>query len=131
MRVPGELIQQIHRAVLDSFTSKAALAQMVRFHLDENLDEIVHAASLSETVFELIGWAESRNRLDALLRAARAENPDHKLLAHVQQQLTTLAAVDESISTPADQSPVAAPPSPKMPAWKWPALLLVGAIKRR
>ena len=79
----GSQAKQFQEALLSAYPSRSALARMVRFGLDENLDTITGNGSLSETVFELITWAEAQGRLEALLAAARTENPGNALLQKV------------------------------------------------
>ncbi|MBW4600070.1 MAG: toll/interleukin-1 receptor domain-containing protein [Calothrix sp. FI2-JRJ7] len=58
--------------------------------LDINLEEIVFGENLNDVVFELINWAESHNKLDALVKAAYQENPNNaKLRAFVNRKLET------------------------------------------
>lgn len=70
--VTGAEIEQLERALLRAFPSRAELARMVRIRLDENLEVITEPGNLGQTAFELIRWAESRGRFDDLRAAASA-----------------------------------------------------------
>lgn len=52
-----------------------SLKRMVRFGLGEDLPAIAGGANFSDTVFELIGWAERSGRTAELVAAATAVVP--------------------------------------------------------
>ena len=76
--------QQVQLALLDAFPTVEALAQMVQFHLDENLAALTVAPSLGSQVFDLLRWARAAGRLDELLAAATAANPTNPALQAVR-----------------------------------------------
>jgi 5'-methylthioadenosine/S-adenosylhomocysteine nucleosidase len=88
----GSQIQQLSEALLSAFPEPAALARMVRTGLDETLDAISSAGSLSTVVSDLIEWAEGEGRIADLLDAARMESPDNPELAEVARALAPAAA---------------------------------------
>ena len=80
MKLDGKQTKQIHNALLSAFPSKASLERLVLFHLDTQLNQVVGEGSLSDLVVELIKWAESQGKLEALLIGAGKENPGNKIL---------------------------------------------------
>ncbi|ARV61587.1 hypothetical protein BZZ01_25810 [Nostocales cyanobacterium HT-58-2] len=83
----GERLQQFQKALLSAFPTPAKLKQMVRFKLDKNLDAIAGGANLSETISNLIEWAEAEGKLEELLIAARKENPGNPALQNFDKQI--------------------------------------------
>ncbi len=83
----GERLQQFQKALLSAFPTPAKLKQMVRFRLDENLEAITGGANLSETISNLIQWAEAEGKLEELLIAARKENPGNPVLRKFDEQI--------------------------------------------
>jgi hypothetical protein len=83
-KLRGAEVQDLVHALLSAFPSRSALAQMLRFGLDRNLDEIAGQGPLRDTVFELVQHAEAQGFLPALFDAALAAapgNPDLRALA--------------------------------------------------
>ena len=83
----NERLEQFHKALLSAFPTTAKLKQMVRFKLGENLDAIASGANLSETISNLIEWAEAEGKLEELLIAARKENPGNPVLRKFDEQI--------------------------------------------
>lgn len=79
-RLDGKATEQLQNALLAAFPTRSALASMVRFQLDENLDALASPGSLKTTVFELVAWAESQGRVAELVEGARAANPGNPAL---------------------------------------------------
>src|SRR4051812_17023041 len=81
MPSPSKWLEQFHVALLDAFPTRETLEQMVRFGLDQRLDEIVGSSSgLSEASFRLLQHVESHGLLHELLKVARERNPRNPLL---------------------------------------------------
>jgi hypothetical protein len=60
MKLTGEQRDAMHRALLEAFPSRADLAMLVS-SMNGNLEAVVSpSGTLSETVFQLLVWAESR-----------------------------------------------------------------------
>jgi nucleoside phosphorylase len=72
--------EQLHRALLQAFPARSELQQMVDFGLDQNLDHIASTANQSQTVFELVKWAETHSQERELILAASRANPDNREL---------------------------------------------------
>jgi hypothetical protein len=83
----GDRLQQFQKALLSAFPTTAKLKQMVRFKLDENLEAIAAGANLSETISNLIEWAEAEGKSEELLIAARKENPGNPVLRKFDEQI--------------------------------------------
>lgn len=74
----GDLL--LHRALLDAYPTHAALNQMVRLHLNKNLDALALGDSLDEVLFKLIQRANSEGWRSELMHAAQAANPTNAIL---------------------------------------------------
>lgn len=88
MKLSGQQFAQIQQAFLDAFT-EFTLRQMVRVQLDETLEHIAGGENLTELVFNLIRWAEAKESVPALIRAACAAN----------QANPQLRALDKAVAT--------------------------------
>ncbi|HMA34542.1 MAG TPA: effector-associated domain EAD1-containing protein [Chloroflexia bacterium] len=75
LRLSGPQEAALQQALLQAFPQLAALEQMVRFQLEENLADIAIGDSLAAITFRLIGWARAQQRLETLVRGALAANP--------------------------------------------------------
>ncbi len=75
MALSGLQYQQLQTALLRAFVDEDNLQQFVQIHLDESLPAIVGSGALATVVFKLIGWMESRGRLDDLLKGALTARP--------------------------------------------------------
>jgi len=74
MKLTGSQFGQFQTALLSAFPTTSSLSQMVSIHLDENLAAIAGGSNLREVAFNLLQWAEARNKTAQLLAAARAAN---------------------------------------------------------
>jgi hypothetical protein len=93
----GPELKQLHTALLSGFPTVDDLRQMVRFELDERLEQIAGGDDLGDIVFNLIQWAEARGRLAELIQAAHTWNAGNpQLQAFVQ----TIAAASTSVAPP-------------------------------
>lgn len=126
MPLPGELAQQIHSALLQAFPSRGALRQLVRFRLDENLDSLTGEGTLTETVFELIAWAEAHGQLEALLAQASEEVPGNQALKESYEALQAYhrQAGEEAGST-RSESVASAPATPGLSRLSLPLALVL------
>jgi hypothetical protein len=76
----GGRFQALMNALLAAFPTGQALARLVRFKLELNLDEVA-AGNLTDQTFALVRWAEAHGRVRELIEGARAENPTNDTLA--------------------------------------------------
>lgn len=76
----GKQLRAAMNALLDAYSTEAALSQMVKFGLNENLAVIAGGSTLQDKVFSLLEWARMRGRMSELLQAALDDNPDNQAL---------------------------------------------------
>jgi hypothetical protein len=117
MPLDGKTFQQIQDALLDSFFNKSDLAQMVKRELGEDLDDIAGGENFKEITFNLLRWAETRDKVEILLEKAREYNPDNRSLLAVSEELPHTS---ETLS-----HPVAERTRRKIGMWLGLAVLLV------
>jgi hypothetical protein len=86
LKLTSSQFKQLHDALLSAFPTVVSLKQMVRFELDENLDEIAGGQNLSEKVFNLIDWAEAQRRTEELIKGACNHNPSNPVLQQFMQE---------------------------------------------
>jgi hypothetical protein len=101
----GPEFLQLDEALASAFPDRNNLERMVRYQLDENLEQIAGAEFYSDILFGLIQWAESHGRILDLVTAAREANPGNVLLQQFEDVL-------EGKLTPSSESKavLAAPP---------------------
>ena len=88
IKLDGKHYKQIQEALIDAFPSYNNLKMMIRFTLDENLDNITSSQNnLSEATFDLIAWANSQNKLPELIKGACQENSGNELLKSCYQEI--------------------------------------------
>ena len=91
----GQQIAQLRDALLAAYPTHAALREMVRVELDENLVAIADGEALRAVVFSLITWAESTGRTLELIDGAYRHNATNPALREVA------AALGVAVATPA------------------------------
>ncbi len=75
-KLTGPELEELAKALLSAFPTRSALAQMLRFRLDKNLDALTaERSNLSTTVFELLTTAEAQGWVPQLFEAAIAHVP--------------------------------------------------------
>jgi hypothetical protein len=74
------LRQQVREALLDAFPTEDSLKQMLYFGLNVNIAVVAGGSNLGERAGNLIIWAESAGKFDALIVAARNQNPTNPRL---------------------------------------------------
>jgi hypothetical protein len=102
MILDNEQRKQMFYALVRAFPSKGELERMVRFSLGENMASITRGENLNDIVYSLVEWAEAHGRLEALITAARNENPtnpDLNLLAHSVSQKAEMHNPENSRQT--------------------------------
>lgn len=83
----GARLRELQEALTHAFPNRGALERMLLFRMDVRLSLIAGTGSLSDVAFEVIRWAEAQGRLEALVRAAHAENPGSPRLREFDAQL--------------------------------------------
>ena len=105
MALDGLLLQKLQQAMVAAFPNREDLEQVARFGLNVPLSTISHGKEIPATVFDLISWAESHDRLDRLIQAAYGQNPDSpELRAFVEQVWKPLQAQEKPTAPPGKQS---------------------------
>lgn len=108
MQLTGNELRALTEALLDTFPSRAALAQMVSYQLDANLDVISgSSADAYSTVYELVSWAERTGNTAALIRATQQISPKSPAMSKFVDSLPRETRQDEK-TVPA--------PSPRLTA---------------
>src|SRR5690348_9048320 len=97
--------KQLQTALLDAFRSREELARVVRYGIDQNLNDITAPGPLVDVVFGLIDWAESHDTLDALIKEAREENPGNRLLKEFATDYAAAPQPPALQPAPADPAP--------------------------
>ncbi|MEM7033549.1 MAG: effector-associated domain EAD1-containing protein [Chloroflexota bacterium] len=72
--------KQLKKALVDAFPTKGKLAQVVKYGLNKNLDQVAFGENLDEVVFKVIQQADANNQIGRLVETAREENPGNILL---------------------------------------------------
>ncbi len=67
MKLSPEDHRRLYESLCQAYTQKFDLEQMVRYGLNEKLDDIVGGETIRQIIFRLIDWAETRGKLDNLL----------------------------------------------------------------
>lgn len=73
----GPQSKQLVEALIHAFPHRADLAQMVRFGMELRLEGEIKGENIRELAFSLFDWADARDRVPDLLRAALEANPDN------------------------------------------------------
>src|SRR5215204_760238 len=102
IRLSGNQLRQFHEALLDAFPSEDKLRQMVRFELNETLGSIAGGEDLSDRVFALIEWANTRGKLEQLIWGAQNSNADNPKLRAFISQLPAPAPPTSVVAARAD-----------------------------
>lgn len=78
--------KQLHQALLSAFPSLTTLNQLLSLGMDQNLAAIAQG-NLSDSVLQVLQWAEAMGRVDELISAASEANPGNpELAAFVQSR---------------------------------------------
>ena len=85
-QLSGAQTSQLQAALLGAF-DVAELTQMVKVALGENLESIAGGGALATVVFNLIQWADRRERVGDLVRAAQAQRPHNGAFAELAGEL--------------------------------------------
>ncbi|HEX2988952.1 MAG TPA: effector-associated domain EAD1-containing protein, partial [Chloroflexota bacterium] len=91
-RLSGADCERLNEVIARAFPTRAELAQLVRYKLDENLQAIAGGDDLAEIVFNLIGWAEAKGRVGELIEKGLEMRPGNADLEACANQLRTVAS---------------------------------------
>ncbi|MDT9200621.1 effector-associated domain EAD1-containing protein [Limnospira fusiformis KN01] len=87
MKLTGNDLKQLVDTMLQAYPNKSDLEMMVRFSLDQSLDQIAGGQTIRDIVCNLITWAESRGKLQDLLNAVSQARPNNTELKETVNQL--------------------------------------------
>lgn len=73
----GPIGREFREVIVGSLRDSEDLKALFQDHLGMNLWTITERKALGMMVFDAIGWAEPRGKLNDLLCAARQHNPDN------------------------------------------------------
>ena len=105
---PTEL-DALTEALLDTFPSCSALAQMVTYELGANLDNISSTATDAySTVYELVGWAEKTGNTATLIRGTQQWSPQNPAMSKWMSSLPKSTRQDERTIPASSPKPTAA-----------------------
>src|SRR6476660_1735165 len=110
MGMPGVTLGEFRDALTDAF-NQAGLAQLVRIHLNETLQNIVAPGPTGEIAFDLIMWADQQSTpvVVELTRAVYAERPRNDKVRLVYPKLGMASGLlVEPAGTEIPQSPTRA-----------------------
>jgi Effector-associated domain 1/Trypsin-like peptidase domain len=80
VNLKGKQLEALRDALVSAFPNYNVLKAMVLFELNERLQTHVDRGPMNTVVEDLIEWAESEGKLDALIAGARAQNPGNLAL---------------------------------------------------
>jgi hypothetical protein len=90
VKLTGDQAERLHEAILSAFDD-AELRKLVRFRMNDRLEEITSSNSLDTVVFDLIGWAERHGRAKELIKAVQRARPDNPTIQAVAYSLLGVA----------------------------------------
>ncbi|MEZ4659750.1 MAG: effector-associated domain EAD1-containing protein [Caldilineaceae bacterium] len=86
-QLSGKLIDAICTTIKDCFANEGELRIFVRTKLNEKLDTVAGGQNLSEIVFNLVEWAESKGRLLELAQGMSVTNPQNPVILSLIEKL--------------------------------------------
>jgi hypothetical protein len=93
-RLNGRQVRMLADGLLGAFTGFNDLARVVRFALDERLNEIVEQqANFKDRVWKLVEWADAKGKVQDLFRAAVEAVPGNTQLREAVEAV--LGGADE------------------------------------
>ncbi len=103
MKLTKQEYKELQNALLSAFRHQDMLKQMVKFQLDQTLEDIIGGEDNSTRIFNLIQWAESYGKLRELITGAYEENPNNPELKSFYEKylraITTTSVKLESSTT--------------------------------
>jgi formylglycine-generating enzyme required for sulfatase activity len=87
MYLSGKNRKKLCEALIDAYRDVGDLEIFVLEEFEENLTKIVRGRTLSQVVFNLISWAESKGILKKLIEQACEQNPGNEKLQAIKQEL--------------------------------------------
>lgn len=87
MNLSGNERKKLREAIISAYPCETDLEMMVDDELEENLNAIAGGGNLTQVVFSLIKWAESRGKLEPLIIAAYETNSGNPELKQFYQSI--------------------------------------------
>jgi hypothetical protein len=75
MKLQGTDVEKLANAMLEAYPDRTDLEMMVKYKLDQSLDEIAGGETTRYIIFNLIKWADSNGRIRDLLNATSEYRP--------------------------------------------------------
>jgi hypothetical protein len=99
-KLTGDQFKDLSKAITAAFPREEALVQMLRYQLDELLNNIPQAETYSGLIDNVVQWAETNGKLRDLVIGASLENPGNpQLQQFVQEHLQILLEVGSNPSS--------------------------------
>ena len=83
---PGYLLAQIESALCSAFPSEIKLAMMLQHQFSQNLAQVASGGNLTEIVYNLVQYFNTRNSLEKLIKKALKENPKNAELKAIKEK---------------------------------------------
>ena len=104
MKLSGKDLEKLVGVMLSAYPDKNNLEQLVRFNLDQSLDEIVKEQTTKDMIFQLISWVQARGKLIDLLNAIAEDRPNHvelqNTIKNLQEKYSQLSPNQDDQSSP-------------------------------
>jgi hypothetical protein len=104
MKLSGKDLEKLVGVMLSAYPDKNNLEQLVRFNLDQSLDEIVKEQTTKDMIFQLISWVQARGKLIDLLNAIAEDRPNHvelqNTIKNLQKKYSQLSPDQDDQSSP-------------------------------
>jgi hypothetical protein len=73
-------------ALTSAFPTRSALARLVNFELDVDLENVAGGETYPDVVFQLVRWAVAQGKVEVLVKGARGKNPGNPSLRAFEEQ---------------------------------------------
>ncbi len=111
MKLTKEQSRELSNLLIAAFSREGELRRMIGFGLGTHVLTAIGGYTLQDQVFDLLQWAESHDKIEALITAAQAANPDHTRLRDFAVALgLPVVAATENASPPTSSKPQAGTP---------------------
>ena len=80
------LAEQLTKVLLEVYPSSAALMEMAYFQFGEEFDQTTKGPTVSDSVYNLVAWAEEHGKTVELIDAALRINPDNPSLRELRKR---------------------------------------------
>lgn len=99
-KLTGDQFKDLSEAITAAFPREESLEQMLRYQLDELLNNIPIAETYSGLIYNVVQWAETKGKLRDLVIGASLENPGNpQLQCFIEKHLQILLEVGSNPSS--------------------------------